>query len=509
MTGHPMKFFNTSGPNIPARHYTLGRPRLVEKGVHLVQDERYFTIWAPRQTGKSTYFRLLKDAVERLGMIVMHLNVENYQGATLRSFLTKFKIELQKTGISTPDFETFDEVSTFIEHVNDRKLVLIIDEAEGLNPDLFGQFLHTIRNLYHSRETHCLKSVVLVGVSNIVGVVSDNASPFNIADNLNVPYFTPEEVRELLGQHTAATGQVFLPEVADKIFGITAGQPGLVNGFAGQLVERNPDAPQIDMDAYFKVEDWYTTEAIDKNIENILNKSKQHRAFLESLLFADNDIPFVIDRPAIKFLHANGVIRRGAGGMTEFWVPLYKKRLFQAFYPYTNGEQGEIRATMDSPAFFDAGGGLDIPKLMGHYKAYAAKRGFKVFLEKNRKNKKVLKESGLIYSFETFLAAFVAEAGGRMYREADAGLGKSDLIVYLNGREYLFETKKYYSPAKFRDGKKQLVHYARSLGLAAATYMVFVPNHLTYPAAVTESKETDEGNALSVFLVSYDEVKDF
>jgi hypothetical protein len=63
-------------------------------------------------------------------------------------------------------------------------------EIEGLNEEIFGQFLHTIRNLYHFRDEHSLKSVILVGVSNIVGVVQDNASPFNIADNLEVPYFT-------------------------------------------------------------------------------------------------------------------------------------------------------------------------------------------------------------------------------------------------------------------------------------------------------------------------------
>ncbi|MDQ1351349.1 MAG: hypothetical protein QG657_1651, partial [Acidobacteriota bacterium] len=53
------RYFNTSGPNIPTKHYTLYRADLVEKGIQLVKGERYFTIWAPRQTGKSTYFLLL------------------------------------------------------------------------------------------------------------------------------------------------------------------------------------------------------------------------------------------------------------------------------------------------------------------------------------------------------------------------------------------------------------------------------------------------------------------
>jgi hypothetical protein len=504
-----MKSFNTSGPNIPSKHYTLERSALLIQGVNLVINERYFTIWAPRQTGKSTYFRLLKTEIEKEGFQVMHVNLENFKEESLATLMTYLQDEAISQWNIILKGSTFGDFFNELRMCTDRRLVLIVDEIEGLNPDLFGQFLHTIRNLYHSRETHCLKSTILVGVSNIVGVVSDNASPFNIADNLNVPYFTLKELRELIGQHTTETGQIFAPEVIDKIFDITAGQPGLANGFAYQLVERYPNSAIIDMAAYYSVEDWYTTEAIDKNIANILNKAQEHRSFVESLLFADSDIPFIIDREATKALYTNGVIRKGADGLIEFWVPLYKKRLFQAFYPYTNGEQGEIRASLDTFTFFDTEGNLDIPKLINLYKTYAAKRGFKVFIEKNSKGRKVLKESGLIYSFETFLAAFVAEAEGRSYREADAGLGKSDLIIYLNNREYLFETKKYYSPSKFRNGKKQLAHYARGLGLDKAVYLVFTPKHIIYPEVVVEGTEIIEGMAISIYLVPYDEVKDF
>ena len=505
----PMKSFNTSGPNIPIQHYTLPRKSLVAQGLDLVRNSRYFTIWAPRQTGKSTYFRLLIDELEQNGFQVIQLNVENYKEETLAGLLDTLRNLLHQNGILAPAFDTFARFSNFLLRINDRRLVLIIDEIEGLNPELFGQFLHTIRSLYHSRETHCLKSTILVGVSNIVGVVSDNASPFNIADNLPIPYFTEVEVHELLAQHTSETGQVFEPKVVDKIYEVTAGQPGLVNGFAYQLCTRHPNKPVLEYKDYLQVEDWYMTEAIDKNVANILNKSEEFRPFLESLLFTEAEIPFRIDREAIKVLHTNGIVRKGERGNVEFWVPLYKKRLYDAFYPYTNGETKEISATLNTFTFFNAEGELDIPKLINHYKAYVAKRGFKVFLEKNKKGQLTIKEAGLIYSFETFLAAFVTEAEGRSYREADAGLGKSDLIVYLNGHEYLFETKKYYSPGKFSKGKKQLAHYARGLGLDKAIYLVFTPRHIEYPEDVQEGIEVHEGINIMVYLVAYDEEKDF
>ncbi len=47
-----MRKFNTSGPNFPEEHFTIERNDLLVKGIELVETKRYFTIWAPRQTGK-------------------------------------------------------------------------------------------------------------------------------------------------------------------------------------------------------------------------------------------------------------------------------------------------------------------------------------------------------------------------------------------------------------------------------------------------------------------------
>ena len=236
-----MREFNTSGPCNPQEHYTLMRPNLIERGMQLIDKKRYFTIWAPRQTGKSTFFRLLAKDLKTQGYFVSHINFENYRNEPLISFMDRLLWRLNEDWLINFDGLTLGQVFKKIETISDKKLVLIIDEVEGINSEYFNDFLHAIRNAYHSRETHGLKSVILVGVSNIVGVVEDNASPFNIADNLNVPYFTNEETRELLGQHETETGQLFDDKVKAKISEITANQPGLVNGFAKKLVDDNPD----------------------------------------------------------------------------------------------------------------------------------------------------------------------------------------------------------------------------------------------------------------------------
>ena len=503
-----MRKFNTSGPNIPKKHYTIQRTELIKKGIELVEDERYFTIWAPRQTGKSTYFRQLADKLTKKGYKVAHINFENYKNLPQSSFLKRFHIELKKQWKENFDGLNIGDTFLKLEQIQNQKCVLIIDEVEGINKEYFGDFLHSIRNAYHSRENHCLKSVILVGVSNIVGVVSDNASPFNITDNLNVPYFTNQEVFELLAQHETETGQQFEEKVKLKISEITANQPGLVNGFAKKLVDNNPNKKEINYIDYLKVEDWYLTEAIDKNFSNILNKAKEERNFVERLLFTEDEIPFKIDRPSIKLLHTNGLIKKDRNGNVIFWVPFYKKRLYDAFYPYTNGEKADILRSFIVQAHFDENGNLKLDKLISGYKAYVKRRGFNVFRGKNENGDYTsIKESALIYSFETYIQAFLQVVGGKSYREADTGLGKSDLIINIKSEEYLIETKIYYYENQFNEGKKQLAYYCNSLGLNRGVYLVFYPNTVTQINSTMEVVENIDNVEISTYLISFDETK--
>ncbi len=504
------RYFNTSGPNQPEKHYTLKRELFIEKGIQLVRDERYFTIWAPRQTGKSTYFRMLAKQLEPLGYQVLHINVENFKKITEEEFLQFLADEFQHTlGIET-GAKSFAMLYNDLKRLKGKNTVFIIDEIEGLNKDIFGQFLHTIRNLHHFRNDHLIKSVVLVGVSNIVGVIQDDASPFNIADNLEIPYFTAEETAQLLHMHEEETGQAFAPEVKEKLSAVTANQPGLVNGFAYQMAERNPTKEVISYRDYLEVEDWYLTEAIDKNISNIVSKARVHRAFVEQLLFTEQRVKYKINDDTVKFLHSHGLIKKGEDGYVEFWVPLYRKAVYDAFYPYSNGEGGRFFRHLDSHSLLDEAGRVDFDKLITNYKDYVKRRSFKYFRSKDPETGEYqsLKEAALAYSFETYIQAFLQEVGGISYLEPHTGLGRCDLLLNIKGVEYVLEFKVYQSPAKFAAGKEQLAYYTRTLGLNEGIYLVFVSNTVNLKA-VKEQVETVKGVVIKTYLVPYDEEKDF
>jgi hypothetical protein len=504
-----MRNFNTSGPNISDKHYTLPRLSMIEEGANKVHDERYFTIWAPRQTGKSTYFRLLAEHLEQEGYRVAYVNFENFKDAPIEALLNMFHLclndfwQMDFTGFGLED--TFTEITK----VRDKKLVLIIDEVEGINEKYFGNVLHSIRNAYHSRTMHGLKSVVLVGVSNIVGVVQDNASPFNIADNLNIPYFTDEESLELFGQHERETGQLFDPSVKSKISEITANQPGLVNGFAALLVQKHPNKALITYQDYLEVESWYLTEAIDKNISNIVNKAKTHRNFVERLLFTEAKVPFQIHRDAIKELYVNGIIYRDTDGFVAFRVPLYQKCLHAAFYPYMNGELDRIRGSINTEDYFTQEGKFNLDTLIAAYKTYALRRRFRYFREKDKQGNYItLKEATLVYSFETYINAFLNIVGGKSYLEAHTGLGRTDLLINVNNEEFVIEAKVYSDISQFKKGKKQLATYAESLSLDSAIYLVFVESEVTNKN-VTEATEIIDGVTVKTHLVFYNLETDF
>ena len=504
-----MRQFNTSGPNIPEEHYTLQRLEWIEKGKELVYQKRYFTIWAPRQTGKSTYFRFLGEALKKEGYKVCHVNFEDFTTGSESDFLIGLTDALSDQWEIPFEPTTLAGVFRQIERMKTEKCVLIIDEVEGINPAFFGSFLHTIRKMYHSRTEHALKSVILVGVSNIVGVVKDNASPFNVTDNLNIPYFTNEETLELLNQHERETGQLFYPSVKAKISEITANQPGLVNGFAAKLVERFASKPMIKYPDYIEIEDDYLKFSLDKNVSNIINKGEKHRKFIENLLFTEEKIEFQIYRPTIKELYVNGIITPDENGYIAFKVPLYRKCLYKAFYPYTNGEAGRIGSTIDIDEYFSPEGNLYIEKVIENYKIYALRRKFKYFKEKNQKGRYVtLKEATLVYSFETYLNAFLSMAEGKTYLEAHTGIGRTDLIITVNNEEFVVEAKVYSDIVKFRKGKQQLAQYAKSLSLPTAIYLVFVESEVKNPTVI-EKEEMVDGILIKTHLVPYNLDKDF
>ena len=80
----PMRFFNTAGPVRSADHYCL--PPLerldLDDVMVLIDQQKYFILHAPRQTGKTTCLLSLMDKLNREGKYrCLYFNVEIAQTA--------------------------------------------------------------------------------------------------------------------------------------------------------------------------------------------------------------------------------------------------------------------------------------------------------------------------------------------------------------------------------------------------------------------------------------------
>jgi hypothetical protein len=486
----------------------------MEQGAELVQKERYFTLFAPRQSGKSTFFKMLGEQMKTEGYKVCYTNFEYFAKESQHDFLKHLSRKMREFWEIAIDDSSFETIMTSVEQAKNTKLILVVDEVEGINAAYLNTFLHTIRALYHTRDSHCLKCVILVGVQNITGVMQGAVSPFNINEEMEVPYFTNAEICELLEMHEIASAklgkpQIFSEKVKERICYMTAGQPGLVNGFAGSLVKLFPDVPVFEYEHYVEIEENYVAIKINKNVSNIVEKAKKYREFVEKLLFKETPFKYMVQDERIKELAVNGVIGTDKQRNIIFPVPLYRKCLHAAFAAPLNGESEEIQKNIEIDEYFTADGFLNIDKIIRDYQIYAKRRGFRYFLEKDENGKRVgLREAALVYSFETYIQSFLMVLKGKSYLEPHVALGRSDLIVNIRGTEFVIEAKVFHNSTQIIDGKIQLAYYIKSLHLTKGVYLIFADTTVTNKA-VFEADEWIEGINITTYVVRYDVETDF
>lgn len=499
-----MRFFNTSGACIPEEHYTVMRQSLVAQGATLVAQERFFTIFAPRQSGKTTYFQLLFRHLNQLDYTPVRLSFEGMETLTRAKFYQVLGRRLQR-GLSEQGIECnylFVDQSDLQESLEKRhwagqRLVLVIDEFEEIPPDVLSELLHTIRDIYQFKQHYALHSLILVGVSTLAELVVSSASPFNIVDQLQIPYFTFSEVQNLIQQSVVETGQPFEEQVIKAIYENTQGQPGLVNALCQHLVEvAVTDRNQPVTIAHFYVTlKHFLTERFDKNILNVIRKAREKSALMLKLLFGQDALPFTINDPDIAYLYANGVVNN-VDGYVQILVPLYSKALLTAFRPLLNGETKEYVSAYDDFAEYVTVDGLNLHAILTRYREYVQRRGFRAF------DTQQLREGAWHYSLDGFINFFVERVGGETLLEVPSGRGRTDILILYKRYKYVIETKIFTDIWYFEHGKQQLSDYLATEGLAEGFYVVFTSKHS--PADVLDFDEIVNGKRIRTYLIRTD-----
>ena len=511
-----MRRFGTQGRVYPDKHYVVARAEETADFIDRVKDGRYIVLFAPRQTGKTTFFRLALEtlATQDSTYFPIHLNFEEYEDYDLASFYVSLRKEICKEierVFQKRETDPSDELASFLvnteitDHVSMReffegfakflsqgRVVLTIDEFDAIPRAALKGFLRSLRYIYLSGQTRCPHSVGIVGVKGIAQLNYDRSiSPFNIQDEFHLPNFTLEQVQELLRQYTDEVGQPFAPEVIASIHKQTAGQPVLVNRFAQILTEEMdiPKTATITM-VHWTIAHAQLLEESNVNITHLVTNVRKNPRF-ESLLMRimarDEGVIFNLDDDIINELATYGVIRKGADNMCEILNPIYLYRIMRAFKPTVNGLEQEYFPEGhddDGREYLTPAGRIDMASLLDNFRAFIARAGFRVLQVPDTPQESVGRHLLLAY-----LDEFVRRVGGMMHIEVQTGRGRMDLLITHNQRKYIVETKIWRGEHRYQSGKQQLAAYLKLEGVTDGYYVVFDHRQTPDPRIETETLE--------------------
>ena len=168
-----MRFFNTAGPVIPAKHYHVPPLDRLDRGElrSLIDQWKYFVLHAPRQTGKTSALLALVEELNGSGAYrCVYVNVESGQSAredvaaAMRAILSEIADEAEATLNDPLPAEIWPDVLERAGPHNGlrsvlarwaaadaKPLVLLIDEIDALIGDTLIAVLRQLRAGYADR----------------------------------------------------------------------------------------------------------------------------------------------------------------------------------------------------------------------------------------------------------------------------------------------------------------------------------------------------------------------
>ncbi|MEB3229590.1 MAG: AAA family ATPase [Leptolyngbyaceae bacterium] len=505
------KWFNTAGPCQSDIHYMLSPLARLPGLKQLINQRGYFVIHAPRQVGKTTAMLTLAQQLTESGeytavMVSAEVGAafphdpETAENAILRAWQDNatFWLPPELHPPAWPASEPGQRIGTALgiwAQQSPRPLVVFIDEIDSLQDETLISVLRQLRNGYPKRPSGFPHSLALIGVRDVrdYKVASggstklNTASPFNIkVESLTLRNFTADEVTELYQQHTAATGQVFLPEALQLAFSLTQGQPWLVNALARQTVDvLVPDRQQLITDHHIAQAKEILIQRQDTHLDSLMSilREKRVRVVLEPMLAGQplGDIPHD-DR---QFLLDLGLVVRSSQGGLTIANPIYREVLPRML---ASGPQDSL--PMISPSWLTPEGHLNPTQLLEAFLAFWRQHG------------QPLLKSAPYHEIAPHLVlmAFlhrVVNGGGTLEREYAIGSDRMDLCLRYGAVTLGMELKVWRDdrPDPLQAGLVQLDRYLAGLGLDTGWLVIFdqrsgqppIAERTTTETAVTES----------------------
>jgi hypothetical protein len=480
------RFFNTAGPVKCHNHYCippLERLNLPEI-LSLIDQEKYFVLHAPRQTGKTSCLLALMEHLNRQGRYeCLYVNVEIAQSARqnvhrgikgiLNEISERARIYLQNDRIQRiwPDILSvsgeegaLNTVLTRWAEESPKPIVLLIDEIDALIGDTLISVLRQLRAGYDKRPQHFPQSIILCGVRDVrdyrihsdkENSVITGGSAFNIkTKSLRLGDFTRKEMNSLYQQHTDETSQIFLPETIDLAWEYTNGQPWIVNALGYEVcfemeaehIRQNPITPDMLAQAKENLiirRETHLDQLMDKlqeaRVIRVLGPILEGKTLTQS--FQKDDIGYVLDI---------GLIRQAANGEIQL-----ANRIYQEIIPRELVWNIQSGMTEKTSWYIREDGLLDMKKLLSAFQNFFQEHS-EHWIERFD-----YKEAGPQLLIQAFLQRII-NGGGRIEREYGLGRMRTDLLVIWPIKEpedirQITEDTEYQSSADRQPEKNQRV----------------------------------------------------
>ena len=503
-----MRRFSSYGIIDQDLHYYAPRTMLIDRAVMQLLGENpnkgghYITVWAPRQTGKST---TLKEALfklrenERFDVLKInleHLKLEENIGNVLNSLAKWLIKKLKINTLKNKKIDTLDKFQSVFEKGTLKKpLILIMDEFDALEEGAISAIVGAFRNIYLMRQEesdkptekkdYLLHSVALIGVRSVLGIENPKGSPFNVQRSVQIPNLTFEEMEKMFKWHEKDSEQKIDQEVIDRLYYETQGQPGLVSWF-GELLTEGCHLIEVEKNQHINMKffEFVYNTAIsalpNNNILNIISKAKQepYKDIVLDMFKTDEKFEFQYDDTMHNFLFMNGVIdiEKTADGKRymKFPCPFVQKRLFNYFSHEISGYVGKLYEPFEELNDAVTEDNLNIRNIMKRYKTYLIKNRDWLLKDAPRRSDMRIYEAVFHFNLYMYLLSFIRRFKGEIYPEFPTGNGKIDLIVKYKGKTYGIELKTYTDRPGYNEALKQAALYGKQLKLKEISLIFFV-----------------------------------
>lgn len=483
------RWFNVAGPCKPDIHYMLPAAARLPAVSSLVDQQSYFVLHAPRQSGKTTAMLNIAQELMAAGRYVAVLvsaevgapfgdapdlaeqaMLDSWQADMRYQLAPEFYPQQWPTGI------TGRHIGAFLGAWASQcplPLVVFIDEIDALRDTTLISVLRQLRDGFRRRPGAFPWALALVGLRDVrdYKVASGgserlhSASPFNIKTrSLTLGNFTLDDVAALYQQHTADTGQVFEYAAIQEVMQLTQGQPWLVNALAKMAVEEISSnlsqAITVSIISQAKEE---LIRRQDTHLDSLAERLREPRvrSIIEPILSGQalGNVP----PDDLRFVQDLGLVRLEPEGGLVIANPIYREVLPQVLASTAIASLPQI-----VPSWLSPQGSLDIPHLLEAFLAFWRQHGEPLLATSPYAE----------IAPHVVLMAFlhrVANGGGTIEREYAIGRDRMDLLLTYGSQRLAIEIKVWrdHRPDPLTAGLAQIDSYLLGLGLDSGWLVIF------------------------------------